>query len=176
MFTTGRQYTEHPVTHTIFTAATAVLTPWSTVLLEKQTNSQLVKKFLTYYGIQMFIITFTRACHLVSIASQINRCPPPQHPTSWRHILVLSSHLCIGLPSGLNSSSLPPKAYMHLSSPPYMLYALPSQKHVARQQSRVVTSCWGAMVNILPLSCTILCDILALTNLKYVKIKSLAGI
>jgi hypothetical protein len=26
---------------------------------------------------------------------------PPHHLTSWRSILILSSHLCLGLPSGL---------------------------------------------------------------------------
>ena len=40
------------------------LTPWSRVLLEKLTGSQLVKKFPAFYGIQRFIITFTRARHL----------------------------------------------------------------------------------------------------------------
>jgi hypothetical protein len=92
MFTTGRQYTEHPVTHTIFTAATAVLTPWRRVLLEKQTNSQLFKKFLTYYGTQMFIITFTRACHLsLSQVRSINSMPTP--PTSN----ILKTHISIAL-------------------------------------------------------------------------------
>ena len=33
----------------------------------------------------------------------------PPHPTSWRFILVLSSHLRLGLPSGLFPSNLPTK-------------------------------------------------------------------
>jgi len=43
---------------------------------------------------------------------------PPFHPTSWRFILVLSSHLCIGLPSGLFLSGFPNKTlYAPLLSP-----------------------------------------------------------
>ena len=31
----------------------------------------------------------------------------PPHPTAWRSILMLSSHLCLGLPSGLCPSGFP---------------------------------------------------------------------
>ena len=42
---------------------------------------------------------FTSARHLsLSWASSIQSIPP--HPTSWRSILILSSHLRLGLPSG----------------------------------------------------------------------------
>jgi hypothetical protein len=43
---------------------TYLLTPWSRVLLEKQTGLQLVKKFSTFYGTQRFITAFTSARHL----------------------------------------------------------------------------------------------------------------
>jgi hypothetical protein len=39
------------------------LTPWSRVLLEKLRVTQLLKKFLTLYGIQRFITVFKTACH-----------------------------------------------------------------------------------------------------------------
>jgi hypothetical protein len=39
------------------------LTPWSRVLLEKLTVTQLVKKFPAFYGTPKFIAMFTRACH-----------------------------------------------------------------------------------------------------------------
>jgi len=38
-----------------------LLTPWSTVLLEKLTGSLIVKKFPTFYGTRRFITAFTSA-------------------------------------------------------------------------------------------------------------------
>ena len=35
---------------------------------------------------------------------------------------ILSSHLSLGLPSGLFPSGLPTKLFMHISSPPYMAH------------------------------------------------------
>ena len=85
-----------------------LLTPCSTVLLEKLTGFQLLKKFPTFYGTQTFISAFTSACHLqLSWASSIQSIP--SHPTSWRSILILSSHLCLGLPSGIFPSGFPTK-------------------------------------------------------------------
>ena len=52
------------VCHRSELAFTYILAPWSRVLLEKLTGSQLVKKFPTLYGIQRFIITLASARHL----------------------------------------------------------------------------------------------------------------
>jgi hypothetical protein len=85
-----------------------LLTPASRVLLEKLTGSQLVKKFPILYRTQILITAFTRSRHLsLSWASSIQSMPP--HPTSWRSILILSSHLRLDLPNGLFPSSFPIK-------------------------------------------------------------------
>ena len=94
-----------------------VITLRSTVLLEKLTGPQLFKKFPAFYGIRRFITAVTSARHLsLSWATAIQSMPP--QPTSWRSILILSSHLLLGLSSGLFPSSLPTKTlYKLLHSP-----------------------------------------------------------
>jgi hypothetical protein len=61
----------------------------------------------------------------VPFMSQINPVHIPPHPTSWISISILSSHLCLGLPSCSFPQVTPPIPCMLLSSPAYMLYALP---------------------------------------------------
>ena len=69
-----------------------LLTPWSRVLLENRTGSQLVKNFSTFYGTRMFITAFTSARQMpMSWVRLIQSITP--HSTSWRSILILSSHL-----------------------------------------------------------------------------------
>ena len=94
-----------------------LLIPWCTVLLEKLTGLQLVKKFLASHGTRRFIIALTSVRHLsLSWASPIQSIHP--HPTSWRSILILSIHLCLGLHSGLLPFGFPTKIlYTPLSSP-----------------------------------------------------------
>ena len=101
-----------------------LLTPCSTVLLEQLTGSQLVNKFPAFYGTRRFTTAFTSARHLsLSWASSIQFLPT--HPTSWRSILILSSHLCLGLPSGPFHSSFPKKILYTPLLPPYVLHAPP---------------------------------------------------
>ena len=65
----------------------------------------------------MFITALTSVRHLsLSWASPIQSSKP--HPTSWRSILIFSTHLRLGLPSGLFPSGFPTKTlYAPLSSP-----------------------------------------------------------
>jgi hypothetical protein len=59
-------------------------------------------------GTRKFITVFTSARHLSLFwASSIQSIPP--HPTSWISILILSTHLRLGLPSGLIPSRFPTK-------------------------------------------------------------------
>ena len=75
-------------------------TPWCRVLLEKLTGLQPVKKFPAFYGTRRFITALTSVRHLsLSCTSQIQSTYP--HPTPWRSILILSTRLRLGLPSGL---------------------------------------------------------------------------
>ena len=96
---------------------TYLLAPWCRVLLEKLNGLQLVKKFPAFYGTQRFITALT-SVRLLSLSwtSPIQSIYP--HPTSWISILILSSHLRLGLPSGLLTSGFPSKTlYTPLSSP-----------------------------------------------------------
>jgi len=95
---------------------TYLLTPLCRIL-EKLTGLQLVKKFPAFHGTQRFIPTLTSVRHLsLSWASPVQSIYP--HPTSWRSILLLSTHLCLGLPSGFFPSGFPTKTlYTPLSSP-----------------------------------------------------------
>ena len=79
---------------------TYLLSPWCRVLLEKLTGLQLVKKFPAFHGTRRFITALTSVRHLsLSWASPIQSIYP--HPTSWRSVPLLSTHLRLGLPSGL---------------------------------------------------------------------------
>ena len=96
---------------------TYLLTPWCRVLLEQLTGLQLVKKFPAFHGTRRFITALTSVRHLsLSWASPIQSLYP--HPTSSKSILIFSTHLRLGFPSGLFPSGFPTKTlYTPLSSP-----------------------------------------------------------
>jgi hypothetical protein len=77
-------------------------------------HSQSVKKFSIFYGTRRFVTVFTRACRwILTSASQIQSTP-------FRCILILASHLCLGLPSGMLHFS--PKMYAFLTGPMHGTY------------------------------------------------------
>jgi hypothetical protein len=96
-----------------------LLTPWSTVLLEKLSGVQLAKKFPEFYGTQRFITAFTNARNLSTFwVSSTQSLPPTSHFPKIRlnilqympgclmrslslsflsknlHTILLSSHTC----------------------------------------------------------------------------------
>ena len=89
---------------------------------------KVVKKFLAFYGTRKFITAFTSGRHhSLYWASSIQSMLP--HPTSWRSILILSSHLCLDLTNGffflrfphqnpVNVSPLPIRA----ASPAHLIF------------------------------------------------------
>jgi len=101
----------------IYYLLTYLLIPWCRVLLEKLTGLQLVKKFPAFHGTRRFITALTSVRYLsLSWVSPIQSIYP--HPTSWRSILILSTHLRLDLPSGLLPSGFTTKTlYTPLSSP-----------------------------------------------------------
>ena len=94
-----------------------LLTPWCRVLLEKLTDLQLVKKFPAHYGTRRFITALISVRHLsLSWASPIQSTYP--HPTSWKSIPILSTHLRLSLPIGLFPSGFSTRTlYTPLPSP-----------------------------------------------------------
>ena len=94
-----------------------LLTPWCRFLLQKLTGLQLVKEFPAFHGTRKFIAALTSVRHLsLSWANPIQSIY--LHPTSWRSIIILSTHLRLSLPSGLLPSGFPTKTlYTPLSSP-----------------------------------------------------------
>ena len=87
-------------------------TPWSRLIPEKLTGFQLVKKFPAFYGTRKYITAFISARRLSlswdSLIQSLSR-----HPISWKSILTLSSHLRLGLPSGLFPSVSPLEMLRH---------------------------------------------------------------
>ena len=105
------------------TLHTYLLTPWSTVLLEKLTSCQIVKKFPTYDGIRKFPSEFTRA----------RTCPYSKpNPVHALPSHFLKIHFNIILPSMPGSS----KWSLFLRSPhqnPVCTSPLPRMCYIPRQ-------------------------------------------
>jgi len=81
-------------------------TPRSRVLLENLTVTQPVSKFPAVHETQMFITVFITSCCPYSESDKSRPCPTH---ISLKSILILSSHLSLGLPSGLFLARSPTK-------------------------------------------------------------------
>ena len=79
---------------------------------------ELVKKLPVFHGTRRFITALTSVRQLsLSWASPVQSLYP--HPTSWRFILILSTHLRLGLSSGLLPSGFHTKILYIPSPHPY---------------------------------------------------------
>jgi hypothetical protein len=91
------------------------------------------------YGTLRFITLFTKACHRTLFwVSQIQFAP--SIPVSLRPILMLSSHLCLGLPSGLFPSGLQAKTFCYTSE-----HARGSKGNTSRGKSGPQATFWNMM-------------------------------
>jgi hypothetical protein len=92
----------------------------SWALLEKLPIVQLLKNFPAFYGTRRFITMFTRALHWsLSWARSVQSIP--SHPC----ILILSTHLRLGLPSDHFPSGFPTNILWAFLFSPFVLPALP---------------------------------------------------
>ena len=103
----------------------------------KESPSWVANRFTTsqeiplIYGNRKFIAAFASARHLsLSWVSSIQSVIP--HPTSWRSILLLSSHRHLGLPIGLLPQVSPPKLLYSYSCPLPHTHYVPRPSHSSR--------------------------------------------
>jgi hypothetical protein len=99
-----------------------LLTPWSRVPSWEANWFAASQEIPASYGTRRFLTALTSTRHLsLSWASPIHSSHP--HPTSWRSILTLPSHLRLGLPGGLFPSGFPTRT---LNTPllllPFLFY------------------------------------------------------
>ena len=118
---------------------TYLLTPWCRVLLQKLTGLQLVKKFPTFHGTLRFITALPSVRHLsLSWASPIQSIYP--HLASWGSILILSTHLRLGLPSGSFPVGFSPsRPYTPPYPHPYAPHAQPISIDIYKNSNFITT-------------------------------------
>ena len=109
-------------TNNQFRTSKYLLTACCKVLLEKRTGLQLVKKFPCVSRNPKVHYSIHNRPPPVSILGQPN---PVHKPTSHRSILILSTHVRLGLPSGLFLSGFPTKTLYTPSPHPYAPHAQP---------------------------------------------------
>ena len=99
-----------------------IWTSYSRALFEKLTVLQLVKKFPAFYGNWISITAFTRAHSLSLYRARSIQSKP--HPLYWIYLLILSSHLRLGRPSGFFTSGSPQQNPLCTSPHPHTCHML----------------------------------------------------
>ena len=81
----------------------------------------------------------------------------PHNPTSWRSILILSSHLRLGLPSCLFPSCFPTKTLytpllspMHTTCPAYIIRLVLNTRTILGEQYRSLSSSLCSFLHLVP--------------------------
>jgi hypothetical protein len=94
------------------------------------------QKFPEVYWTRRFIAAFTNARQMsLTWSSRIQSIPT--HSTSWWSTLILSSHIGVGLPSGLFPSCFLTKSFKHLSPPNPRYMPRPSQSSLFYHQHNI---------------------------------------
>jgi len=81
------------------------------------------------------------------------------HPTSWRYILILSSHLCKGLPNSLFPSGLPTKTlyapvlfHIHATRPAHLILHFITHTILGEQYRSLRSSLCSFLLSLVTLS------------------------
>jgi len=96
-----------------------LVSPLTTVLLEKPTNPQSGKKFPTLYGISLGC---SQELHTSPYPQPGISCPCPPIPYFVTPILIISSHLCLVLQMVSFLEVSPPESHIHSSSSPHLTH------------------------------------------------------
>ena len=133
---------------------TYLLTPRS-IVLGKLTGSQPVKKFRGFQGTHTFITAFTSPRHLSQSWTRQIRYTSP-HPTSWRSTLILSSYLCLGLPSDFFPLHFPTKTQnpvytsplpIHGTCPSRLILLDLTTRTIIGEEYRSLSSSWCSFLH-----------------------------
>ena len=120
-----------------------LLTPWGRVLLENLTGCQLVKKFPEFVEPECSLphSQMPVTCRLSLSWARSMQSTLPYYFLIF--ILILSSHLCLGLPSGLLPTTTlytPPLSPIHATCPTYLILLNFINQTIFGEQNRSLSS------------------------------------
>jgi hypothetical protein len=119
--------------------------------LGKPSIMQSLRNFPAFYGTRRFIAVFTRALQWSLSWARLTQSTP-SHPISQRSFLILSTHLRLGLPSGLLPSGFPTKYPIFIPRLPHACYMpCPSHPHWLDHSNYVflITCVFGSLITLI---------------------------